>query len=120
MLLTERRTARRYPLECDLLYTTLHKRKPMIHGTGKTLNISSSGVAFTSDQVLQVGTLLQLSIHWPLQRGERSALTLVVIGRVMRSAHHQSALKCDKLYFRLGNSDEANRLVYPSRVPRRA
>lgn len=74
MLSTERRASRRFPVHYKLYFRTLHKRKPTPYGSGQTLTISSSGVSFTSDLTLSVGTLLELLIQWPVQRGRALSL----------------------------------------------
>ncbi len=56
---SERRRSSRFPIERELRYKTLNQRAEILAGSGKTLNISSSGVLFTSDHDLPVGTRLR-------------------------------------------------------------
>jgi hypothetical protein len=44
--------AHRFPIELDVRYKTLSQRAERVEGIGKTLNISSSGVLFTSESEL--------------------------------------------------------------------
>ncbi len=69
-------------------------------GLGKTMNISSSGVLFTSDHDLPVGTRLEVSISWPAQLNEKCLLNLVARGRVMRHIKGQLALQIQQYEFR--------------------
>ncbi len=97
---TERRRSSRFPIERDVRYKTLNQRTETLAGNGKTLNISSSGVLFTSDHDLPVGTRLELSISWPAQLNDRCLLNLVARGRVTRHNKGQLALQIQQYEFR--------------------
>ena len=97
---SERRRSSRFPIEREVRYKTLNQRADSLAGSGKTLNISSSGVLFTSDQELPVGTRLELSISWPAQLNERCMLNLVARGRITRHSKGQSALQIQQYEFR--------------------
>jgi c-di-GMP-binding flagellar brake protein YcgR len=96
----ERRKSSRFPIERDVRYKTLNQRAETLTGSGKTLNISSSGVLFTSDHDLPVGTRLELSISWPAQLNDRCLLNLVARGRVTRHSKGQLALQIQQYEFR--------------------
>ncbi len=96
----ERRRSSRFPIERDVRYKTLNQRTETLAGNGKTLNISSSGVLFTSDHDLPVGTRLELSISWPAQLNDRVLLNLVARGRVTRHNQGQLALQIQQYEFR--------------------
>ncbi len=97
---TERRRSSRFPIERELRYKTLNQRAEILAGSGKTLNISSSGVLFTSDHDLPVGTRLEVSISWPAQLNEKCLLNLVARGRVTRHNKGQLALQIQQYEFR--------------------
>ena len=97
---SERRRSSRFPIERDVRYKTLNQRTETLAGNGKTLNISSSGVLFTSDHDLPVGTRLELSISWPAQLNDRCLLNLVARGRVTRHHKGQLALQIQQYEFR--------------------
>jgi hypothetical protein len=97
---TERRNSSRFPIERDLRYKTLSQRTETITGVGKTLNISSSGVLFTSGHDLALGTRLEVSISWPAQLNDRCLLNLVARGRVVRRNEGQLALQIQQYEFR--------------------
>jgi len=96
----ERRKSSRFPIERDVRYKTLNQRAETLAGNGKTLNISSSGVLFTSDHDLPVGTRLEVSISWPAQLNDRCLLNLVARGRVTRHNKGQLALQIQQYEFR--------------------
>ncbi len=97
---TERRRSSRFPIEREVRYKTLNQRAEILAGSGKTLNISSSGVLFTSDHDLPVGTRLEVSVSWPAQLNERCLLNLVARGRVTRHMKGQLALQIQQYEFR--------------------
>ncbi len=97
---TERRRSSRFPIERELRYKTLNQRTEALAGNGRTLNISSSGVLFTSDHDLPVGTRLEVSISWPAQLNEKCLLNLVARGRVTRHMQGQLALQIQQYEFR--------------------
>lgn len=100
MLSSERRRSSRFPIERDVRYKTLNQRTETLAGNGKTLNISSSGVLFTCDHDLPVGTRLEVSISWPAQLNDRCMLNLVARGRVTRHHQGQLALQIQQYEFR--------------------
>jgi hypothetical protein len=99
-LFSERRRSSRFPIERDLRYKTLSQRSEALNGSGKTLNISSSGVLFTASHDLAVGTRLEVSISWPAQLNERCLLNLVARGRVARKEEGHVALQIQQYEFR--------------------
>ena len=97
---SERRRSSRFPIEREVRYKTLNQRAEVLSGFGKTLNISSSGVLFTADHDLAVGTRLELSISWPAQLNEKCLLNLVARGRVARNLGNKVALQIQQYEFR--------------------
>ena len=96
----ERRTADRFPIERDVKYKILNKRNGQEEGTGKTINISSAGVLFTTDQILLPGKRLELSISWPAQLDNKCQLKLVARGRVARLEQGRAAIEIQQYEFR--------------------
>lgn len=102
----ERRRSSRFPIERELRYKTLNQRAEVLSGSGKTLNISSSGVLFTSDHELPIGTRLEVSISWPAQLNEKVLLNLVARGRITRHHKGQLALQIQQYEFRTQSRPE--------------
>jgi hypothetical protein len=65
-------------------------------GTGSSIDLSSGGIAFTSDTPLRVGSYLELSISWPVLLNQTCALKLVASGRVVRSEQNRTAISLDR------------------------
>jgi hypothetical protein len=116
----ERRRSSRFPIEREIRYKTFIQRAEMLQGTGKTLNISSSGVLFTADHDLPVGTRLEVSISWPAQLNEKCLLNLVARGRVTRQESGSLALQIQQYEFRtqsIGATQNKERSVQPLAPP---
>jgi hypothetical protein len=101
---TERRNADRFPIEREVRYRILNKRNVYEEGTGKTINISSNGVLFTTDQILLPGKRLELSISWPAQLDNKCQLKLVARGRVARLEQGRAAVEIQQYEFRTQGS----------------
>lgn len=100
----ERRSADRFPIEREVRYKVLNKRSGPEEGTGKTINISSNGVLFTTDQILIPGKRLELSISWPAQLDNKCQLKLVARGRVARLEQGRAAIEIQQYEFRTQGS----------------
>jgi len=96
----ERRSADRFPIEREVRYKILNKRNSQEEGIGKTINISSAGVLFTTDQILLPGKRLELSISWPAQLDNKCQLKLVARGRVARLEQGRAAIEIQQYEFR--------------------
>src|SRR5580704_7409792 len=90
-LQADRRHSDRFPIEREVRYRVLNKRSAEETGDGKTINISSAGVLFTTQHMLLPGRRLELSISWPAQLDNKCALKLVARGRVIRYEHGRAA-----------------------------
>jgi hypothetical protein len=96
----DRRHSDRFPIEREVRYRVLNKRGGDEAGDGRTINISSSGVLFTSDHILLPGKRLELSISWPAQLNNKCALKLVARGRVIRFEPGRAAIEIQQYEFR--------------------
>jgi c-di-GMP-binding flagellar brake protein YcgR len=96
----DRRHSDRFTIEREVRYRVLNKRGGEEAGEGKTINISSSGVLFTTEQMLLPGRRLELSISWPAQLNTKCALKLVARGRVIRFEDGRAAIEIQQYEFR--------------------
>jgi hypothetical protein len=100
----ERRGSSRFPIERAVLYKSLG-RKAEREGKGQTINMSSTGVLFSTDTDLTPGRRIELAISWPAHLNDTCPLKLVARGRVVRSEAGQAALEIQQYEFRtLGSS----------------
>ena len=99
-LQSDRRHSDRFPIEREVRFRVLNKRGGEEAGEGKTLNISSSGVLFTSEHLLLPGRRLEVAISWPVQLNDQVPLKLVARGRVVRFEEGQAAIEIQQYEFR--------------------
>jgi hypothetical protein len=97
---SDRRHSDRFPVEREVRFRVLSKRSVEEGGDGKTINISSSGVLFTSESILLPGRRLEVSISWPAQLNNKCALKLVARGRVVRFEEGRAAMEIQQYEFR--------------------
>jgi c-di-GMP-binding flagellar brake protein YcgR len=95
----ERRRADRFPIEREMHYRVLNKRSEE-SGNGKTVNISSSGILFATEEALPLGRRVELSISWPAQLNGKCPLKLVARGRVVRFEKGLVAIEIQQYEFR--------------------
>ena len=107
----DRRHSDRFPIERQVRYKVLSKRSGEEAGEGKTINISSSGVLFTSEHILLPGRRMELSISWPAQLDSKCALKLVARGRVVRFEQGYAAIEIQQYEFRTQAPAAGQRLV---------
>jgi len=98
----DRRSSDRFPIQREVRYKILSKRLPgePEEGIGTTINISSNGVLFTTDQVLTPGKRLELAISWPAELDNRCQLKLIARGRVSRLEDGAAAVEIQQYEFR--------------------
>ena len=106
-LQSDRRHSDRFPIEREVRFRVLNKRGGEEAGEGKTLNISSSGVLFTSEHLLLPGRRLELAISWPVQLNNQVALKLVARGRVVRFEEGHAAIEIQQYEFRTRSATTA-------------
>jgi hypothetical protein len=96
----DRRAADRFPIEREVRFKVLNRKNADEVGFGKTINMSSNGVLFSTDQHLLPGKRLELSISWPAQLDSKISLKLVARGRVVRSEEGRAAIEIHQYEFR--------------------
>lgn len=96
----ERRNNARFPIPLAISYQTLEHPILSGQGTSETLNISSKGILFSSNERFEAGQLVQVSLDWPARLENQIPLKLVAEGRVVRNSNGQTAMTIDKYEFR--------------------
>jgi hypothetical protein len=96
----DRRDRRRYDIDLSLQYKVLRQYQVCQSGAGKTVNLSSDGIAVAIDDVLSPGSAIELAIAWPVLLNQTCALKLVVTGKVVRSSGAMTAVRIERHEFR--------------------
>ncbi len=97
---TERRVGVRVALACATWYETGSTARKKT-GVGRVIDMSSSGIAFTTESLLRGGTRVSLHIQWPFKLEGEVPVELFVAGKLVRSEPTKAALEYDTTAFRL-------------------
>ena len=95
----ERRSKARYALDLAVEYRVVGYPEDVTR-TGRIIDISSLGIAFTTSDRLTRGEDLVLSIGWPILLNGNCSLKLVVEGKVVRSSPSFAAIRFRRHEFR--------------------
>jgi hypothetical protein len=102
----DRRADRRYPIELELRYKLIRRKRVLETGVGRTLDLSSGGIVFEAKRPLAQGFSVELAIRWPVLLGNVAALQLIVKGTVVRTEENRAAIRMSRHEFRtLGGCD---------------
>jgi hypothetical protein len=96
----DRRIKRRFSIEQGLRYRLLYGSRIAESGTGRTVNISSSGVWFKTEGILSTGLPVELSMSWPARLNDVCPMKLMIYGCVVRSDNDGAALAIERYEFR--------------------
>ncbi len=96
----DRRETNRFPVREDVRYRVLHARGLPSRGVGKTLDIGSRGILFTTQERLPVGRLVEVSVNWPVRLGGDCPLQFVAVGKVVRSEATKAAVQIARYEFK--------------------
>jgi hypothetical protein len=96
----DRRLKCRFRIEQDVRYKMLCGQRVAETGAGKTTNISSGGVCFTTASMLSIGIPVELSMNWPVLLNQSCPLKLMMYGCVVRSTDKGSAVVIERYEFR--------------------
>ena len=97
----ERRRSARFALQERLWYSILEGQKTVTAGTGITIDLSSSGVAFTTEHSLKPGTLVKLSMDWPRKAAVGPSLRVAISGRIVRADAGIAACTIERYEYRI-------------------
>jgi len=96
----ERRVKRRFQIEQEVRYKMLYGQRIAETGSGKTANISSGGVWFTTETMLTTGMPVEVSMNWPVLLNDSCPMKLMIYGCVVRSNEKGAAVAIERYEFR--------------------
>jgi len=97
----DRRSSERFEMERDLEIKVTGKKDDTRHSTGKTVNMSSSGILFSCGIPLNVGTKVEANISWPAQINGAVSLELFAQGVIVRIGVGVVAMRIEKYDFKI-------------------
>ncbi|GEM_PF-1944280 len=110
----DRRLRRRYVMERNVRYRVLEDHRCVASGSGRTVNVSSNGVLFTTETPLAAGQSVELTVSWPALLDGICPLKLMIFGTVTRAEERQAAIAIRRYEFRTQRaSDQKLALAIP-------
>jgi hypothetical protein len=91
----DRRAAVRVPVELLSCYET--HSEPAQVGVGHTIDMSHSGIAFTTESLLPTNTEVTLHVTWPVRLEGGVPVELRAFGRLVRAEARKAALQLDSM-----------------------
>lgn len=99
----DRRSATRFPMDREVRYK-IATTNTIELGSGRTINMASGSVLFTTERTLALGERLEVAVDWPAQLDNKHPLKLVIGGRVVRSEPECAAITIERYEFRTQGS----------------
>ena len=96
----ERRSSGRFPIQQEVVYTVLDGKNRAEGGAGRTVDMSSGGILFTTSESLNPGRRLEIAVNWPARLDGTCRLKLVAMGRVVRTEFDRAAIAIDHYEFK--------------------
>lgn len=96
----ERRTSQRFHLSLELRYIALSRQMSEEKGSGRTIDISSSGLKFSSEGPILIGQRVEVFIDWPAVLNGNIKLQLVMSGIVVRTNGTEVAVEIQRHQFK--------------------
>ena len=100
----DRRRKRRFRIDQEVRYRMLYGQRIAETGVGRTRNISSGGLWFSTENTLASGMPVELSITWPALLNDSCPMKLVIYGCVIRSSDKGAAVAIERYEFRTQGS----------------
>src|SRR5271157_1989647 len=93
---TDRRDTSRFPVQEEVRYRLLNAKGLPTSGVGKTLDMGSGGILFTTEGRLPMGRMIEISVNWPVRLGGACPLQFVAVGKVVRSEANKAAVEIER------------------------
>jgi hypothetical protein len=109
----DRRLTSRFPFGEEVRYRVINSRAKAnkIAGSGRTLNIGSGGIFFTTEHELPVGRNVEVAVNWPARLDGTCPLQFVVSGRVVRAESNRAAVRIERYQFKTRRLEPAQGLT---------
>jgi len=95
-----RRARHRFPIQQDVRYQCVKGSRIFAVGLGKTLEISSREVRFTTQHLLKPGQRMRLAMDWPALLDNTCHMKLEIFGWIVQSEPAEAAVKIERYEFR--------------------
>ena len=89
----DRRQYARYDLRLPVHYRVAEKGQMPRIGSGTTIDMSTSGIAFRCRRALPQGAHIELSVEWPSNIAAKQLVDLQITGFVVRSDNGKTGVR---------------------------
>ena len=96
----DRRAYQRYHVTLDVRWTIIYRKQVLYSSTGRTVNFSSGGILFQTDDPPAVGRTIEIAIPWPVSLETDVPLQLIIQSSVVRTAGRRVAVGINRYEFR--------------------
>jgi len=94
------RVRRRFPIRQEVRYQCVKGSRILDVGVGKTLEISSREVRFTTQHDLKRGQKMRLAVGWPVMLDHTCRIKLEISGWIVQSEPGKAAVRIERYEFR--------------------
>jgi len=101
---TDKGKKKRFAIEREIHYRPIAGQQVSATGIGRTINISSRGVCFSSSRRLAMGLSVELPVNWPMLLCDSCPMKLMIHGSVIRSSDGETVLAIARYEFRTQGS----------------
>jgi hypothetical protein len=98
---------RSFPIHQDVRYQCVKGSRICDVGLGKTLELSSGEVRFTTQQFLKRGQRVRLAIDWPAMLDNTCRMKLEICGGIVHSQPGEATVKIERHEFRTRGTQRA-------------
>ncbi|HLY20605.1 MAG TPA: hypothetical protein VKR61_25435 [Bryobacteraceae bacterium] len=95
-----RRARHRFPIEQEVRYQCVKGSRITAAGAGKTLEMSSREVRFTTEHNLKPGQKVRIAVDWPAMLDNTCLMKLEIFGWVIHSEPDKASVKIERYEFR--------------------
>jgi hypothetical protein len=104
---TDRRNSKRFPLRLSVRYRLLGIDNGQKWNTSESVNISSTGLLFTTEETVMPGQGIEAFVAWPVALDKRVALKLALKGPAVRCDGNQVAMRFERYEFKTRSAEAA-------------
>jgi hypothetical protein len=108
----QRRSVRRFPIEQEVAYKCTRGRRVSEMGVGRTVEISTLEVTFTTQRPLRTNQRAEVAVNWPAMIDSTCHMKLVIRGRVVHGDAHCATVTIERYEFRTRSANPL--LVLPA------
>lgn len=101
----ERRASKRFAIKQEITFRSVDAGPPQT-GSGHTVDFSSRGVLFRTDQPPGTARRVEISVNWPALLSGTCALKFVAQGHIVRVADELVAVSIERYEFRTRRRSE--------------